>query len=68
MNSRRRRFLYLAGAATLSTIPSVAGAQTYPTRTITAIVPFAAGGATDVATRVAGEDMSRSLRMCSTSA
>jgi tripartite-type tricarboxylate transporter receptor subunit TctC len=38
-----------------------AGAQDYPTRPITVIVPFAAGGPTDVISRIVGEHMSRTL-------
>ena len=38
-----------------------AQAQTYPTRPITMIVPFAAGGPTDVVARIVGENMSRTL-------
>jgi tripartite-type tricarboxylate transporter receptor subunit TctC len=36
-------------------------AQDYPTRPITLIVPFAAGGPTDVISRIVGEHMSRTL-------
>lgn len=38
-----------------------AEAQNYPTRAITVIVPFAAGGPTDVIARIVGEHMSRTL-------
>ena len=38
-----------------------AAAQTYPARPITLIVPFAAGGPTDVISRIVGEHMSRTL-------
>jgi tripartite-type tricarboxylate transporter receptor subunit TctC len=38
-----------------------ATAQDYPNRPITVIVPFAAGGPTDVITRIVGEHMSRTL-------
>jgi putative tricarboxylic transport membrane protein len=38
-----------------------AAAQTYPTRPITMIVPFSAGGPTDVSARIVGEHMSRTL-------
>jgi tripartite-type tricarboxylate transporter receptor subunit TctC len=36
-------------------------AQDYPTRAITIIVPFAAGGPTDVVTRLVGEQISKTL-------
>jgi tripartite-type tricarboxylate transporter receptor subunit TctC len=45
MKLPRRKLLHLAaGAAALPVIPDVARAQSYPTRPITLIVPFAAGG------------------------
>jgi tripartite-type tricarboxylate transporter receptor subunit TctC len=40
---------------------AVAAQETYPNRTITVIVPFAAGGPTDVVARLVGEHMSRTL-------
>lgn len=39
----------------------VAGAQSYPSRPLTIIVPFPAGGATDVLTRFLAERMRTSL-------
>jgi hypothetical protein len=53
MNFTRRRILHLtAGAAALQAVSHIARAQTYPSRPITLIVPFAAGGAADtLATR-----------------
>jgi len=39
----------------------IAIAQLYPRRPITIVVPFAPGGGTDVATRIVGEHMSRTL-------
>jgi tripartite-type tricarboxylate transporter receptor subunit TctC len=39
-----------------------ATAQVYPSRPITMIVPFAAGGGTDVSARIISEHMSRTLR------
>jgi tripartite-type tricarboxylate transporter receptor subunit TctC len=54
----RRRFLGLAaGAVALPAMSRIAQAQTYPTRPITMIVPFAAGGTTDVVGRVLAERM-----------
>ena len=49
----------LAGAA--FALPHAASAQTYPERTITVVVPFAAGGPTDTVTRLVAESMSKDL-------
>jgi tripartite-type tricarboxylate transporter receptor subunit TctC len=58
----RRRFLHLAaGAAALPAVSRLACAQSYPARPITIIVPFAPAGSTDVAARVVGDHMSRTL-------
>jgi tripartite-type tricarboxylate transporter receptor subunit TctC len=57
----RRRFLQLAASAAAPSLPRAAKAQVYPSRPITLIVPFAAGGPTDVAARIASEHMSRTL-------
>jgi tripartite-type tricarboxylate transporter receptor subunit TctC len=58
----RRQFLRLAaGAAALPAVPRIARAQAYPTRPVTLIVPFAAGGPTDVVARIVAERMSRTL-------
>jgi tripartite-type tricarboxylate transporter receptor subunit TctC len=62
MKIQRRRFLSLAaGAAALPASLNVSLADTYPSRPITIIVPFAAGGATDVLARILGERMRVSL-------
>jgi tripartite-type tricarboxylate transporter receptor subunit TctC len=62
MKLPRRKFLHLAaGAAALPTVSRVARAQAYPSRPVTMIVPFAAGGPTDVAARIVSEHMSRTL-------
>jgi tripartite-type tricarboxylate transporter receptor subunit TctC len=52
-----KSFLALA----LTTISIAAVAQTYPTKPIAMIVPFAAGGPTDTIARIMAERMSRSL-------
>src|SRR5205085_5104218 len=58
----RRRFLHLAaGAAALPAVSRFAWAQTYPSRPVTIVVPFAAGGTSDVIVRIVGEHMSRTL-------
>ena len=49
----RRRFLHLAvGTLALSACPRLAWAQAYPTRPISLVVPFAAGGSFDVIARI----------------
>ncbi len=55
----RRRLLALATA--LACLSGPVAAQTFPNRPITVIVPFAAGGPTDVMTRIVGQRMSRTL-------
>jgi len=50
----------IAIAAALG-LASAAVAQPYPSRPITVIVPFAAGGPTDVVARIVGEHMSKTL-------
>ena len=48
-------------ASTLALGVASASAQDYPSRTISVIVPFAAGGPTDTVTRLVAEAMSRDL-------
>ena len=62
MKLPRRQFLHLtAAAAALPAVSRVARAQAYPTRPITMVVPYAAGGATDTIGRVMTERMKSSL-------
>jgi tripartite-type tricarboxylate transporter receptor subunit TctC len=62
MRLPRRQLLHLAiGAAALPAMPRIARAQTYPSRPITMIVPFAAGGITDATGRILAERMRGSL-------
>jgi tripartite-type tricarboxylate transporter receptor subunit TctC len=51
----------LAAVVGLSAIAAHAQAQTYPTRSITMIVPFAAGGPTDVISRIVTGHMAQTL-------
>jgi tripartite-type tricarboxylate transporter receptor subunit TctC len=63
MRLPRRKFLQFAGAAaTAQAFSRVAVAQAYPTRPITMIVPFAAGGTSDVIGRVLAARMRDSLK------
>src|SRR5262245_2851571 len=55
-----KRFLAAISAALTLTVGSAA-AQTYPSRPVTLIVPFAAGGPTDIVARIAGEYFSKAL-------
>jgi tripartite-type tricarboxylate transporter receptor subunit TctC len=50
----------MAGCASVLFAAAVA-AQEYPSRTITIVVPFAAGGPTDTVTRLIGQSMTKSL-------
>ena len=50
----------LAGCASVL-FAAAAAAQDYPSRTITIVVPFAAGGPTDTVTRLIGQSMTKSL-------
>src|SRR5215831_800626 len=62
MKLLRRQFLHLAaGAAALPAVPRFAWAQAYPSRPITIVVPFPAGGSTDVIGRILAEKMRSSL-------
>jgi tripartite-type tricarboxylate transporter receptor subunit TctC len=58
----RRQFLSLiAGAAAMPAASRIAHAQTYPTRPVCWIVPFAAGGPTDILARLMGQWLSERL-------
>src|SRR5690349_17365505 len=51
----------LAGAVLLAGSAGFAAAQDYPARPVTLIVPFAAGGPTDVIARIVADHMSKTL-------
>jgi tripartite-type tricarboxylate transporter receptor subunit TctC len=58
----RRQFLQLAaGAAALPALSRIAGAQSYPSRLVTVIVPSGAGGPSDVIARIVTERMRSAL-------
>jgi tripartite-type tricarboxylate transporter receptor subunit TctC len=59
---KRRDFLRLSGgAAAFTAFPCIAGAQAYPSRPITLIVPVAAGGGNDITARTVAQKMSERL-------
>lgn len=51
----------MMSAAALSLVAFSASAQSYPDRSITMVVPFAAGGPTDTVARLVAESMSKDL-------
>ncbi len=53
--------LSTALAAATALFPGPAFAQSYPARPVTIIVPFAAGGPTDIISRIVGEHFSKTL-------
>jgi len=58
----RRKFLHLAAsAAALPAVSRVAWAQAYPSRPVRIIDAFAPGGTTELAARIVGQHMSRTL-------
>jgi tripartite-type tricarboxylate transporter receptor subunit TctC len=61
MISRRASVAIAALAAAALLLPATAQAQSYPSRPITVIVPFPAGGPSDVVARIVTEAMSRQL-------
>src|ERR1044071_9035043 len=52
----------IAGFILLLSIPAVAGAQDYPSKVITMVVPYAAGGPTDTVARLIDIPMSKTLK------
>ncbi len=54
----RRHLLSLLVAASAAILPTLGMAQAWPTKTVTLIVPYAPGGATDVIARVVAQRLS----------
>ncbi len=61
MFSRRLALGVVASAAIVGSFAAPASAQSFPNRTMTMIVPFAAGGPSDVIARLLADNMSRTL-------
>jgi tripartite-type tricarboxylate transporter receptor subunit TctC len=55
-------FLVLGVLVGAALTPPTAGAQAYPTKLVRIIVPYAAGGAVDIITRIVGQPVSESLK------
>ena len=61
----RRHFLQFAGCAAGTSVvglPLAQAAEAFPTKQMSLIVPYPAGGASDTAARIFGESISKSLK------
>jgi tripartite-type tricarboxylate transporter receptor subunit TctC len=56
-----RRVLLALAATGIALAPAIASAQSWPSRPVTMIVPFAAGGGTDLLARALAQDLSEKL-------
>src|SRR5215472_15190856 len=61
MKLPRRNFLHLAAGAALPAVSRIARAQAYPSRPITIVVPFVAGGPADLLGRMVAERLRSSF-------
>ena len=61
----RKRFVrvivLVAATGAVAQVACTASAQSYPTKPITLIVPYATGGTTDIVARVVGQELTQSL-------
>ena len=56
---RSRHIAWLGAVCLALTLPSVAAAQAWPNRPVTLVVPFPAGSTTDIAGRIAGNELAK---------
>ncbi len=64
MTISKRSFMCTAAAATAAAFTALAGpalAQTYPERSINVVVPFAAGGSTDLVARIVAQKLTEQM-------
>jgi tripartite-type tricarboxylate transporter receptor subunit TctC len=61
MPNTATKFTLISLIAAVVAVPAAAAAQTYPSKPITLIVPYAAGGGNDVMARAAADKMSKTL-------
>ena len=61
VSTRRLALASLAAAAAATLLPLPAAAQAYPNKPITMIVPFSAGGTTDILARIVGQALTAEL-------
>ncbi len=61
MNKTMKKLGLFVGLMSMYAAPTVVQAQDYPTRSITVVVPFPAGGPSDVIARIVSEHMSKTL-------
>jgi tripartite-type tricarboxylate transporter receptor subunit TctC len=61
MNQTVKMLGLFVGLMSMYAAPAVVRAQDYPTRSITVVVPFPAGGPSDVIARIVSEHMSKTL-------
>jgi tripartite-type tricarboxylate transporter receptor subunit TctC len=59
--ARRRVMVGTLGASALGLVPTVAGAQAFPSRPIRVVVPYGTGGGTDILIRAIVPSLSRTL-------
>ena len=57
----RRTLLTSLAMATAGALPLAAAAQDYPTKPVTIVVPFSAGGTTDILARIVGQGLTTEL-------